>query len=150
MENLSNKYKAQQAEYNDFILNNLITIADGFLSKGSAEIMTQLEKLEYVVLLDPHNIRAADALSATLEKTLLLSAVGKFSGIFKEEVQKRFKHMKEISDSDGFNESKSDITTGPEVKALQTQNENLRATVTQLRQKLAQVTLSTSLHPFIY
>ena len=142
MEQICNKYKAQQNDYNELILNNLIKVADGFLANGSQETFAQLDKMEYLMLLDPHNIQAANALANTLEKTLICSSASRFSEILKEEVNKKLKLMKDFSETDGYSESKGDIASSSEYKSLQMQNESLRTTVAQLRQKLAQVTIS--------
>lgn len=119
------------------------------------EMQDAIKRLEQMVLLNPTNIEAAKLLSQSLEKALFAATTNRFQEQIKINAAKlnnlnRNAHGMGLKDTQsnapdaGYAEAKQEATANqtkynPEdIQQLLSQNENLRTTVTQLRQKLAQ------------
>jgi hypothetical protein len=155
MHKIAIKHKAIQSDLSEFVTNALQNISEYFLAGKDIEVQTLLSRLEKIVEVGPHNIRAANQLTVSLEKTILAASVEQISDVIQKEVRRRHNTaMAELeaqqaellrqqqSQQDAQFESKTGESAPQdteEMRALTAQNETLRQTVIQLRQKLAQV-----------
>jgi hypothetical protein len=152
---ITSLFKNNCFEYIQFFIEHLQTISELFVEGKNEEMQDAIKRLEQMVLLNPTNIEAAKLLSQSLEKALFAATTNRFQEQIKINAAKlnnlnRNAHSIGLKDTQsnapdgGYAEAKQEATANqtkynPEdIQQLLSQNENLRTTVTQLRQKLAQ------------
>ncbi len=83
------RHKSNQSDLSQYIQNALTTICEHYLAGKDEDTVRLLDRLEGIVTVGPHNIHAANALSTSLEKTLIAASVDKITAILHDEVKKR-------------------------------------------------------------
>jgi hypothetical protein len=132
-------YRANQAELQDFLMQHLVKASDHFINDETADCMAAIDRLETIVRAGPRNIASAQDLARNFEESIFLASADRFAELLRDEVSKR----NPAPVDRGFNESKIDAAVvehqQAEIAQLTAQNDNLRNTVTELREKIAKL-----------
>ena len=159
-------FKSHYTAYFEHIMEQLSDISDLFLNNRYKEMNDAIQQLEQINVLKPTNLEAARELSKSIEASLLHATSYQLKDFLKRQMSG--KGMKSslasafkdnttatVASEVGYGESKQDSLkyTNEEVKQILAINENLRETVAQLRQRLAQVrtnSVNTPTHSPLY
>jgi hypothetical protein len=149
-------FRSNQAELQDFLMQHIVTASDHFINDEFAQCLQEVERMENVMRAGPRNVASAQELVQHLEDTIFQATADQFTELLREEVSKR----KPFDGHDsGFGEYKAEPHHGNQATAtllaqkqteivdLQSQNEELRQTVTDLQDKLAQLKIPATTAP---